>query len=85
MPEQSHTRAALHSRVKQSMHMRVFFSQQSVHFRRIISAADRTCVVDTEYDPLKQHSHKLHVSNTKKTGARQAADHMIDPTNTLHR
>ena len=67
------------------MPMRVIFSQQSVQYCRIISAPDRTCVVDTEYDPLKQHSDKLHVSNTKKTGARQAADHMINPTNESHR
>ena len=79
----SHTRAAPYSRLKQSKHMRVLFSQQNVQFYRIISAADRTCVVDPEYDPLNQHSHKLLVSNTEKTGAKQAADHMIDPTASL--
>ena len=60
--------------------MRMLFSQQRDQFCRIISAADRTCVMDTGYDPLKQHSHKSLVSNTKETGAKQAADHMIDPT-----
>ena len=46
---------------------------------KISTAADRTCAIDTKYDPLKQHSHRLIVSYTKKTRAKQAADH-IDPT-----
>ena len=42
----------------------------------MISAADFTCIVDTEYDPLKEHSHKVLASVQLPIPKKQGRDRL---------